>query len=112
MTYVKLPISHEPGSATLHVSQGCVSHKRAKAVVTGSNIEKRFAIILDDRVENAPVIKSKIGGGSGEITMGAGSQQKQAQAAPDKPHFRGFPRHSSRLLEGLPTEPCASHSNP
>jgi hypothetical protein len=27
------------GSATLHVSQGCVSHKRAKAVVTGANID-------------------------------------------------------------------------
>ncbi|MBN1594431.1 protein translocase subunit SecD [candidate division FCPU426 bacterium] len=35
--------------------------------ITGSNINRRLAIILDNRVYSAPVIKSRIGGGSGII---------------------------------------------
>jgi preprotein translocase subunit SecD len=49
--------------------------------VTGKNIGRRFAIILDDKVESAPVIQSKIGGGSAVITMGSGNQQQQLQDA-------------------------------
>jgi preprotein translocase subunit SecD len=49
--------------------------------VTGKNIQRRFAIILDDKVESAPVIQSKIGGGSAQITMGSDSQAKQLDAA-------------------------------
>jgi preprotein translocase subunit SecD len=44
---------------------------------TGKNIGRRFAIILDDKVESAPVIQGKIGGGSAVITMGSGNQQQQ-----------------------------------
>ncbi len=44
--------------------------------VTSRNIGRRFAIILDDKVESAPVIQSKISG-SCQITMGADSQAKQ-----------------------------------
>ena len=40
--------------------------------ITGANINRRFAIILDDIVDSAPVIRSKIGGGRAQITMGAG----------------------------------------
>ena len=43
--------------------------------VTGANIQRRFAIILDDVINSAPVIKSKIGGGRASITMGAGDPE-------------------------------------
>jgi len=47
--------------------------------ITGDNIQKRFAIILDDNVESAPRILSKIGGGRATITMGANDPQKQLE---------------------------------
>ena len=40
--------------------------------VTGANVRKRMAIVLDDIVESAPVINGKIGGGSAMITLGGG----------------------------------------
>lgn len=40
------------------------------AEVTGNNIKKRMAIVLDDVVESAPVIQTKISGGSASITLG------------------------------------------
>jgi len=49
--------------------------------ITGDNINRRFAIILDDVINSAPVIRSKIGGGRASITMGAGDQDQQLQAA-------------------------------
>jgi preprotein translocase subunit SecD len=45
--------------------------------VTGKNVKRRFAIVLDGKVESAPVIQGKISGGSGVITMGAGSLDEQ-----------------------------------
>lgn len=39
--------------------------------MTGANIKKRMAIVLDDQVESAPVIQSEIGGGRGQITLGS-----------------------------------------
>jgi preprotein translocase subunit SecD len=49
--------------------------------VTGANVNRRFAIILDDIVDSAPVIKQKIGGGKATITMGAGDNEKQLHDA-------------------------------
>jgi preprotein translocase subunit SecD len=49
--------------------------------VTGSNVDRRFAIILDDTVDSAPVIRQKIGGGRAQITMGAGDPEKQLHDA-------------------------------
>jgi preprotein translocase subunit SecD len=49
--------------------------------VTGANVNRRFAIILDDNVDSAPVIKQKIGGGKATITMGAGDPEKQLHDA-------------------------------
>jgi preprotein translocase subunit SecD len=49
--------------------------------VTGKNVKRRFAIVLDGKVESAPVIQTKIGGGRGVITMGHGSLDEQAQNA-------------------------------
>lgn len=40
--------------------------------VTGANVRKRMAIVLDDIVESAPVINGKIPGGSAMITLGGG----------------------------------------
>jgi len=45
--------------------------------VTGANVNKRMAIILDSIVESAPVIKTKISGGSAVITLGGGQGWNQ-----------------------------------
>jgi preprotein translocase subunit SecD len=49
--------------------------------VTGKNVGRRFAIILDGKVESAPRIISKISGGHCQITMGAGSPDQQLAQA-------------------------------
>ena len=49
--------------------------------VTGANVQRRFAIILDDIIDSAPVIRSKIGGGHASITMGAGDPEEQLRKA-------------------------------
>ncbi|HVZ35390.1 MAG TPA: protein translocase subunit SecD, partial [Polyangiaceae bacterium] len=49
--------------------------------ITGANIKRRFAIILDGRVESAPVIQSRIAGGNASITMGAADPEGQLRAA-------------------------------
>jgi preprotein translocase subunit SecD len=43
--------------------------------VTGDNVQKRFAIILDDRVNSAPRIKQRISGGNASITLGGDGYQ-------------------------------------
>ncbi len=37
-------------------------------IITGDNVQRRLAIVLDDRVYSAPTIQSRIPGGSGIIT--------------------------------------------
>jgi preprotein translocase subunit SecD len=49
--------------------------------ITGVNVQRRFAIILDDIINSAPVIKSKIGGGRASITLGGGDPDKQLKDA-------------------------------
>ena len=39
--------------------------------MTGRNVKRRMAIVLDDRAESAPVIQTRIGGGRAQITMGS-----------------------------------------
>ena len=39
--------------------------------LTGRNVKRRMAIVLDDRVESAPVINERIGGGSAQISLGS-----------------------------------------
>jgi preprotein translocase subunit SecD len=51
------------------------------ADVTGANVNKRFAIVLDSRVQSAPNISEKIGGGRARITMGAGDYNTQLHEA-------------------------------
>ncbi|MFW6050515.1 MAG: protein translocase subunit SecD [Myxococcota bacterium] len=38
--------------------------------MTGRNVKRRMAIVLDDRAESAPVIQQEIGGGRAQITLG------------------------------------------
>jgi preprotein translocase subunit SecD len=45
--------------------------------VTGANVQRRFAIILDDEIDSAPVIRTKIGGGRASITLGSGDPEQQ-----------------------------------
>lgn len=45
--------------------------------VTGANVKRRFAIILDDRTESTPVIQSRIPGGRATITMGDRAPDQQ-----------------------------------
>jgi preprotein translocase subunit SecD len=49
--------------------------------VTAANVQKRFAIILDDVIDSAPVIRTKIAGGHAQITMGSGDPEQQLQNA-------------------------------
>ena len=45
--------------------------------ITGANVKRRFAIILDNQIESAPVIQNKIPGGHAQITMGSGDPEIQ-----------------------------------
>jgi preprotein translocase subunit SecD len=45
--------------------------------LTARNVRRRFAILLDGRVESAPVILSRIPGGVATITMGSGPPEQQ-----------------------------------
>jgi preprotein translocase subunit SecD len=50
--------------------------------ITGDNVKKRFAILLDDKVDSAPVIQSEIGGGHASITLGSfADKREQVEAA-------------------------------
>jgi len=51
--------------------------------ITGKNIGKRMAIVLDGNVFSAPVIQSQISGGSAMITLGAGDYNTQLTEARD-----------------------------
>jgi preprotein translocase subunit SecD len=51
--------------------------------VTGANIGKRLAIILDGNVYSAPNIQSRIAGGNAQITLGLGNYQKILKEAKD-----------------------------
>ena len=51
--------------------------------LTGDNIGKRMAIILDGNVYSAPTIQSRIGGGRAQITLGYGGYNKILKEARD-----------------------------
>ena len=48
--------------------------------LTGDHIKERMAIVLDDTVDSAPVIQTKIGGGSAQITLGGMKPVQQVLA--------------------------------
>ena len=49
--------------------------------LTGENLQRRLAIVIDGVVQSAPIIKSKIAGGKVSITMGAGPEEEQLKGA-------------------------------
>ena len=51
--------------------------------ITGANIGKRLAIVLDGNVYSAPVVQGRIAGGSAQITLGAGDYNTVMQEARD-----------------------------
>lgn len=51
--------------------------------MTGKNVGKKMAIILDDKVSSAPVIQTRIGGGRSRITMGGGNPREIQREAQD-----------------------------
>jgi len=50
---------------------------RRFAEVTAENVGKRMAIMLDDEVNSAPVIKEEIAGGRAKITLGGGQSPQE-----------------------------------
>jgi preprotein translocase subunit SecD len=46
--------------------------------LTGRNVKRRMAIVLDDKVFSAPVINQRIGGGNAQITLGGGMGGQEA----------------------------------
>jgi protein-export membrane protein SecD len=51
--------------------------------ITGANIGKRLAIVLDGNVYSAPVVQGRIAGGSAQITLGAGDYNSTMMEARD-----------------------------
>jgi len=51
--------------------------------LTADHIGDRLAIVLDSIVHSAPVIQSRIGGGRGQITLGAGGGEQALKEAKD-----------------------------
>jgi preprotein translocase subunit SecD len=51
--------------------------------ITGANIGKRLAIVLDGNVYSAPVVQGRIAGGSAQITLGAGDYNSSMSEARD-----------------------------
>jgi len=52
--------------------------------VSGQNVGRKMAIVLDDKIRSAPVLESKIGGGRARITLGsAASPDAQFEEAKD-----------------------------
>ncbi len=50
--------------------------------LTGANVKRRMAIVLDDVVDSAPVIQSRIAGGNARITLSSyGSQRERLEEA-------------------------------
>ncbi|MBA2403656.1 MAG: protein translocase subunit SecD [Bdellovibrionales bacterium] len=51
--------------------------------ITGANIGKRLAIVLDGNVYSAPMVQGRIAGGSAQITLGAGDYNTVMSEARD-----------------------------
>jgi preprotein translocase subunit SecD len=60
------PQDQTPNVGITFNSQGARAFER----LTGANVHRRMAIVLDDRVETAPNIQTRIGGGHARITLG------------------------------------------
>ena len=56
---------------------------RTFGTMTGENVGKKMAIILDDEVRSAPIIQTKIAGGVSTITMGGADADSMEREAND-----------------------------
>ena len=70
---------NEPYVSLEFKAQGAKSFER----ITGNNIGKRLAVILDGNVYTAPNIQSRISGGRAQITLGTGNFNKLMKEARD-----------------------------
>ena len=52
---------------------------RKFANLTGANVNKRMAIVLDNIVNSVPVIQTRISGGNAQITLGGGQSYEEMQ---------------------------------
>lgn len=73
------PQDNQPYVAITFKSQGAKLFEK----VTGDNIGKRLAIILDNNVYSDPVVQSRIGGGNAQITLGQGNYNDLLKEARD-----------------------------
>ncbi len=70
---------NEPHVSMEFKPQGAIRFEK----ITGDNIGRRMAVILDGNVYSAPNIQSKIGGGRAQITMGGGNFNSIMKEAKD-----------------------------
>lgn len=73
------PQRNEPYVSMDFKPQGAIRFEK----ITGENIGRRMAVILDGNVYSAPNIQTKIGGGRAQITLGAGDFNNQMKEARD-----------------------------
>ena len=70
---------NEPYVSMEFKPQGAIRFEK----ITGENIGRRMAVILDGNVYSAPNIQTKIGGGRAQITLGAGNFNQTMKEARD-----------------------------
>lgn len=71
-------VGFDPKTDAPHVSMEFKSRGAATfCTVTGENVGKRFAIVLDDQIKSAPNITERICGGSASISMGGNSDRAE-----------------------------------
>ncbi len=73
------PEDNQPYVALTFKSQGAKDFER----VTGDNVGRRLAIILDGNIYSAPNIQQRIGGGNAQITLGQGDYNTVMKDASD-----------------------------
>lgn len=69
LTDAQTTLDHNTNATVVSFSLNSVGAK-IFADFSGNNIGKRMAVVLDDKVISAPVIRGRIGGGSGQISGG------------------------------------------
>lgn len=71
--------NNQPYVGMTFKTQGALAFEK----ITGDNIGRRLAVILDGNIYSAPVIQGRIGGGNAQITLGAGDYNTLLKEARD-----------------------------
>jgi preprotein translocase subunit SecD len=74
LTEAKVTLDSQFSTPYVSISFNPEGAKRFEEV-TGANVKKRLAIVLDNTVYSAPVIQEKIGGGNAQITGSYGMEE-------------------------------------